>query len=128
MLHRWSRLPYLHSRTQRRKTGRRLGLLRRPGLEALEDRVLLAPFVVDKIADSGPGSVLIAFVVAQPGQHGVDGHANHRPPEQPDRMPELTDGAHGTGSHPPAWKGWQRAIRAIAIRQPRHQPYLVIAS
>jgi hypothetical protein len=36
-------------------------------------------------------------------EDGVDGQADHGPPEEPDRVPELANRleAHGTGSQPP---------------------------
>src|SRR6185369_5445482 len=34
---------------------------------------------------------------------------------------------HRTGSNPPGWPGWQRAIRFAPIHEPRKMPYLSIA-
>src|SRR5207253_5646992 len=70
----------------------------------------------------GIGNRIAVQAREQPAQNRVDGNADDRPPQQPDWVPKLTDRAHGTGSQPPAWNGWQRASRPSAMPQPRDQP------
>jgi hypothetical protein len=106
-----------------RRGAPRYGRRRRRGLQRRTGRV---PYQHGITQRRGPGDLLRGL--EEDG--GQNGHRHHEHDGHKDATIHRRGGpkTYGTGSNPPGWKGWQRAIRRAPNHPPRNTPYRPMAS